>query len=262
MGHYLASPQRLHLALGSRRSRQIHIANRLDHGLFGPCTRGQNGDRKRTCRGQTRYLRCRRYRRGFLGCRFLSETTHSQVVCDLAAAAAGRGRVAYASPQNVSQSFPKLCRGTCLQPYRHFRSQVPAGAKNGSAKASTGMRHPGFAYHELFIFAHVVRRRGLEFRAIRRWCLRYGYADAIFGCYCRPQVLTLRLEPCLKPWGVTSALVAGTGDLAAVTARRSSNVEKVSSRIQRCRAVEDSLSDEKFALAHGSTLNTLAVFAM
>lgn len=165
-GHCRASPQHLHLALGNRRSRLIHIATLLDHGLFGPGTRGRTGGLKHTYRGQTR---CRRCRRGFLGCRVLSETTHSQVVCDSAApAASGRGRVAYASLQNVSQSFPKLCRGTCLQPYQHLRNRVPAGAKNGSAEADTGMRHPGLAYHELFIFAHVVRRRGLKLRAIRR----------------------------------------------------------------------------------------------
>lgn len=85
------------------------------------------------------------------------------MVYDLAvAAASGHGRVADASPQNVSQSFPKLCRGTCLQLYQHLQSRVPARAKNGSAKASTEMRHPEFAYHELFIFAHVVRRRDLN----------------------------------------------------------------------------------------------------
>lgn len=122
MDHYHASPQRLHLALGNRRSRQRHIANLLGRGVFDPGSPGLADDQKRTFRDQSR---CRR---GVSKCRPLGETSHSQVVCDFLVAA-GHGRVACANLRNAFQTSRKPCRGICLRPYRHLRSRVPAGAK-------------------------------------------------------------------------------------------------------------------------------------
>jgi hypothetical protein len=90
-------------------------------------------------------------------------------------------------------------------------------------------------------YSPMSRGAELEFRAIRRWCLRYGYADAIFRFYRRPQVLTLCLEPCL-PCDV-GPLGNEPCDLAAVIARRSFNVEQASRLTPRQKT--DSVAFEK-----------------
>ena len=77
-------------------------------------------------------------------------------------------------------------------------------AQSGSARASTRIAHPGFAYHKLFIFAHVC---GAE-----RWIVPSdpNGAASVTECGCSiqvllqitgPRVLTLRLEPCCHDVG-------------------------------------------------------------